>query len=140
MREIKFRGKDCIGEWWYGNLEIRRKVTDEKTYESIRISGIVTDNFTSMIDAKTVGQFTGLHDKNGKEIYEGDIVCSLTSVGDIQFDYGVFGIEWTHNKETKSMKGAWGQKHNLRKMDDGFTNDIEIIGNIHDNKELLNRK
>ena len=142
MREIKFRGKTIPteaypkSEWIYGYYLEKELCDGNGRCSYIKYDG----NSEVRIIPETVGQFTGLHDKNGKEIYEGDIVCSMTSVGDIQFDYGVFGIEWTHNKETKSMKGAWGQKHNLRKMDDGFNNDIEIIGNIHDNKELLNRK
>ena len=38
MREIKFRGKDAIGNWWYGNLEIKLKITDEKVWEAFNRS------------------------------------------------------------------------------------------------------
>ena len=72
MREIKFRGKSVeTGKWEYGNLVI----TDHnRLYEMI-------DNerrYRGVIAFETVGQFTGLHDKNGKEIYEGDIKSKST--------------------------------------------------------------
>src|SRR5574344_589637 len=62
MREVKFRGQDCFGNWQFGSL-----VTDNKTYWFIRNS--VCD---VSVDPKTVGQYTGLKDKNGFEIYEVD--------------------------------------------------------------------
>ena len=132
MRNFKFRGKDCTGEWWYGNLEIRRRITDEKTYESIRISGIVNDNITSMIDAKTVGQFTGLHDVNGNDIYEGDILQYILSCDD----------EFINAKVKFSVEnGAWILVNDDDHISEYFEyesgKNSEIIGNIHDNPELL---
>lgn len=86
-----------------------------------------------------VMQFTGLLDKNVKEIFEGDIlVCESTgSIGDVQFSNGTFGIEWSANKEQKSMIGSFGQLHNLRRLDDGISERLKIIGNIYENGGLL---
>jgi uncharacterized phage protein (TIGR01671 family) len=89
---------------------------------------------------ETVGEFTSLHDKNGKEIYEGDIVRTEISIGDIQFSHGVFGAEWTRTKKSKSMLGEWGQRHNLRRLDDDTPDHLEVIGNIHENANLLNQQ
>ncbi|MDR0756296.1 MAG: YopX family protein [Tannerella sp.] len=93
---------------------------------------------------ETVGQFTGLLDMNGKEIYEGDIVASvlgrygqIISIGDVQFDCGVFGVEWIDDNKDRSMVGGWGQRHNLRSFDDDIIDRIEVIGNIHERKHLL---
>jgi uncharacterized phage protein (TIGR01671 family) len=137
----KFRGKDITGEWWYGNLSIKiRKLSNGKILKTYTISEIEYNSSRSGIVPETIGEFTGLTDKNGKEIYEGDIVVTSVSIGDVQFDCGVFGIERLHNKESRSMVGGWGQRHNLRGLDDSIIDDIEVVGNIHDNPELLIKK
>lgn len=88
------------------------------------------------IKADAFMQFTGLCDKNGNEIYEGDIIRSSVSVGDVQFSHGVFGIEWSHTKKKKSLLGNFGQLHNLRTMTDDILTRCEIIGNIYQNPSL----
>jgi uncharacterized phage protein (TIGR01671 family) len=136
MREILFRGKTYSNKWVYGYL-IKGSI-DNDFYILENVGGT-----PFCINPETIGQFTGLLDKNGKKIFEGDIVVTrytngeICSIGDIQFDCGVFGAEWTVHKEHKTMVGGWGQLHNLRRLDDDIINHIEVIGNIHDNKELL---
>lgn len=131
MRDIKFRGKRIDnGEWIYGCL-----------VQTIN-EGVYILNMPSFIPAKTlpaerfikvhpesVGQYTGLKDKKGKEIYEGDIV-SYTDVPtglyngnyEVIFDAGFIGI----NTVIKS---------NLCEIESHKY--VEVIGNIHDNPELL---
>lgn len=137
MREILFRGKRVDNEAWTEGYLF--KIWD-RTYLLWGMTGDVPN----MVEVKpeTVGQYTGLTDKNGKKIFEGDIVClvygdKMLSTGDVQFDYGVFGVEWTTFKKNKGMVGGFGQLHNLRRFDDGLADRIKVIGNIYDNPKLL---
>ena len=151
-REIKFRGIS-IDEWVYGMLckvnegdtehgePIKYKIqTDEKEYGEY-VKCFITDE-------NTIGQYTGLHDENGKEIYEGDI---------IEFSYDVF----TGNFDTKVGRGTIefidgafyikpfeieGRKVKDTDNEEWFllytvnTDTLEVIGNIYDNPELLGGK
>ena len=140
MREILFRGKtaDKAKEW------IEGFVFNEK-HDKFGYYNNCAYFWIRDVIPETVGQFTGLTDKNGKKIFEGDIVVTrypkgdICSIGDVQFKCGVFGAEWTVHKKYQTMIGTWGQRHNLRRFDDDIIENIEVIGNIHDNPELLTK-
>lgn len=128
MREILFRGKRTdISLWAVGDLvrthpcECHIVTADLDDYNEIEIT---SDHY---VDYKTVGQFTGVTDKNGKKIFEGDIV---------RFDNGVFVVAFYESRMGFGFSGLFG-----RGCVPGFTmtcwEHIEIIGNIYDNPELL---
>lgn len=128
MREIKFRGKRLDnGEWITGDL--------------IRISGhtfIFPDPAPNgidryMVDPATVGQYTGLKDRNGREIYEGDVMRFITEFGEaitseVAFMDGFFHVQGEEDDD------IYGITYVVESMN------AEIIGNIHDNPELLNQE
>ncbi|KZR60416.1 YopX family protein [Pseudobacillus badius] len=124
MREIKFRGKSITsGKWFYGSLindKDRRWIYIQEKHWNLG----VFDNFD--VDPETVGQYTGLKDKNGKEIYEGDILQDkeLPTVK-IQVQYN-------------DQKGMFEDKIDGFSLWDSMKNyDFEVVGNIHENPELL---
>lgn len=121
MREILFRGK-FGNEWKYGFLSIEPKglvIKEPYKNESSKVWHI---------DADTVGQYTGMHDKNGTKIFEGDIVKYGDTVHNVVFEQrngtAYFGLVYS-TLETLSF----GYYQDLKQ--------IEVIGNIYDNPELL---
>lgn len=126
-REILFRGKRLDnGEWVEGFYMPRPNLN------KIYIVSIATTLWNE-VDPATVGQFTGLTDKNGKRIFEGDI-CRNTKTGEIvsvKWHGTMAGYVW-HKREEKSYLYSFGEL--FRAYDK-----CEVIGNIHDNPELLER-
>ena len=149
MREIKFRGI-CIktNGFIYGGFSHFEGIED--TYIIVFDCGPVDyetghcENYLNPmpVDHKTVGQFTGLYDSKGLEIYEGDILqvlykCCLT--GEWKSDYL---IEVYYDLQTAQY---WGRCRNGEEIgsvwdsfiEHGYIAPLEIIGNIHENPELL---
>lgn len=125
MREIKFRGFGIVQKrWFYGNLIEKHDPTKK---EDVVWCRFIQDKALSMdqVDIESVGQFTGLKDKNGKEIYEGDIVTS--SHGEL-YEVCFIGSGW----KIKSIKHKT-RPNSLR----GLIHKREVIGNIYQNPELL---
>lgn len=133
MRKIKFRGFtiDCIdNEWVYGDLI--HYDTDE-TYiipQNDRYWDISDDD--NRVDETTVGQFTGLKDKNGKEIYEGDIL-KLIDEDESEITAYVTFVDYVAKFVLKEQIGQIG----YLKMEIWGEENMEVIGNIFENKELL---
>ena len=130
MRIIKFRGKRIDnGEWVYGDLLKPHTGTRIVNYDESEPQPSVcrADFHYHNVDPATVGQFTGLRDKNGKEIYEGDIILCK---GKHQYK-----VEWI--TDGFMMRGdRYGGITSIKSF---LPIQSEIIGNIH-NPELLNEK
>ncbi len=127
MRTIKFRGKRIEdGKWIYGYL------ADEDFINNINEIAIPSEQ----VNSTTVGQFTGLKDESGKEIYEGDIIVVGEYERVVLWDemgWALMPCEHYHDKT------FWVMNIQHPGMDwwKLFANEIEIVGNIHDNPELL---
>lgn len=137
MREILFRGKRIDnGEWiygWLGSLHCCNSQTKEiKSVYFTEMSENFDCRLNIIVDYKTIGQYTGLTDKKGVKIFEGDIVECWSE-----------GVK-ARGTVTHRIDGLWiifpaWQKRimwGLCPDNDGNTT-VEVIGNIHDNPELL---
>lgn len=127
-RIIKFRGKDVFtGKWVYGDLVHNQKVTESELELRVMVGGYE-------IIPKTVGQFTGLYDADGKEIYEGDIIES-TFTCDIPARHFI-GYNEKDAAFTSEFIGKYPNTGSIRQSwIDQFGK--KVIGNIYDNSDLL---
>ena len=117
-REILFRGKRVdSSEWFEGSYWLSRSAVRETTY--------ITDGYGNLfcVIPETVGQYTGLNDKNDAKIFEGDI---------LKFRSGIYSVEWD-NEHSKFLQrdGQFSRELHI------WIAKSEIVGNIHDNPELL---
>ncbi len=123
MREILFRGKTIDDNWYYGVPLI---------FAEDYVCMTAPHTYNKAVIPETVGQYTGLTDKNGKKIFEGDI-CKNTKTGEVvsvRWHGTMAGYVWSKRKENNQHLFDFGE---LFRACDKY----EIIGNIHDNLELL---
>ena len=134
MREILFLGKrtDCDA-WVEGDLI---QAFRGNQLSSCSIMPNTPTAYCWKVIPETIGQYTGLTDKNGKKIFEGDI-CRFKRFNDIHVGEIVFNVTTaSFVMRYQSIVGAYGEKA-TQKMLLSVCDDIEVIGNIHDNPELL---
>lgn len=130
MRPIKFRGKCCHSDAWaYGNLVDY----GEDEYPEIQGFDVFRENDDvwkePIVERDTIGQFTGLYDKNGEEIYEGDIIKHGTFIGVVDWHpIGNFFINENYGKRQDKCISLGEMLEN---------HSFIVVGNIHDNPELL---
>ena len=160
MREILFRGKTYDGKWVQGSLikrEIGCFIVDKNNQCALRKATENLFDFEStLVIPKSVGQYTGLTDKNGTKIFEGDIIRYAFGT-----DYEMYleSLECPEEYEGADFSDLWTidtvvygielgypafdlnnhefECNGLAELSESFLYYYEVIGNIHDNPELL---
>lgn len=155
MREYRFRGKEIdTGKWVYGGLfkepappQCFEKTLEDKywiVYPNPRYMpdwNLPYQMVRTDVDKNTIGQYTGLKDKNGKEIYAGDIIefsydmfignfDTFVAKGKIVFEEGAFYVKVFENERTTEDEAYLLYSINL--------DTIEVIGNVWEDSDLLN--
>ena len=139
MREILFRGKTNKGEWVKGCLISvegyccilqDEETADPDEYPYLCNNTGCIDGYATPVIPETVGQYTGLTDKNGKKIFEGDIVMYYEKKGIVTANVSNCGC--CHSVYGFSVCDCDGRPESLILIEDS-----EVIGNIYDNPELL---
>ena len=134
MREILFRSKRLDnGEWITGHLlkyedGSARMVSSNTDIFCFEKDESIIQTVAHRVDPKTVGQYTGFVDKNGKKIFEGDIVSIYNSKAFL------FAVEWNNQYVLKCTSN--GVSDNILNVIES-PEDVEVVGNIYDNSELI---
>lgn len=135
MRETEFRGKSINdGKWYYGKLFTHNMILFLSDDEIEKMSCFDMCSYVEDVYEETVGEYTGRKDKNGKKIFDGDIVKYHTegysfetdTIGVVEFCEGTFGIASNKKQHFLSF-------YNMS----SYVRYIEVIGNLYDNPELL---
>ena len=145
MRTIKFKGKSKDSSKWI-EVYFYEECNNPYIIDDRQTKSMLEHNESALVDPDTVCQFTGLLDKNGKEIYEGDMLrsdkypfsCTEDNVHDNY--YGVIG--WSDEEALFYMVAAKNPKSSVRGISDGISDTIsqkmmqgfEVIGNVHDDE------
>ena len=138
---ITVKGKKIKGEWVQGSYWELRKTTycfqsdydrhPDNTehyivFDRMTDWGLPNRHFQADVIPETVGQFTGLTDKNGKKIFEGDVIGYKGTTGYVNYEFGCFCVhEMGHSENNPAIDIVM------------ISNAVEVIGNIHDNPELM---
>ncbi len=127
MREILFRGKSKDNDVWVEGYYCGKvnKTIFSPAEDSAQI--VDKDLYWHEVIPETVGQYTGLKDRKGTDIFEGDIVNIIRAEENGK-------VEWRENDAAFEVVGDWLEASFLENL---YGHDVEVIGNIHDNPELL---
>ena len=135
MREIIFRGKQDDGEWICGGAVHQTDFYGDKVDRWYIIDGTETNDYDIgdpiRVIPETIGQYTGLTDKKGTKIFEGDILRVVGCYFDVIYRNG--GFVWRDMRLNRFVNYA-DSDSNIEQV--SF---VEVIGNIHDNPELTKR-
>ena len=134
MREILFRGKTLTGRWVDGSYYKQKEFYGSKEDADVIITSKESLTYDQALDyeivlPKTVGQYTGLTYKNGKKIFEGDVLKYIDEDGEPHYISVIF-------EDCAFLIDDNGVIDSDLLMSYGFL-EIEVVGNIHDNPELL---
>lgn len=133
-RQIKFRGRRLPNDWYYGSLDLTEKEPKICFQDTIKEDGKVRP-FTRRVAVapETIGQYTGLNDRNELEVYEGDIFTVEGKYPRVvvwdKVSWALMPVEHYHDKYFWEMN----LQHPDNKWWEYFAEEIEVIGNIHNN-------
>ena len=148
MRKIIFRGKRLDNGMWANGFYLQGGYIPGANKENVKVRHIISDDFYYDVDPDTIGQFTGLFDKNGKEVYEGDIILwtrknvhiegrplqDLSYMCVIYYDEVKCAFQFRCELQCGACVGCLD-------FDDDRASDsyIEVVGNVHDNPDLVEK-